>query len=235
MKLETSGRLVFSRHDTIPISMKTRDKTPTNTLKRPVPDSPMRMQRIVIVGTTGSGKTTLARQISQRLVIPHVELDALHWDTNWTPAPLPVFQERTTQALNGDAWIVDGNYSKVRNILWSRADTIVWLDYSLWVIMRQLLWRTFRRVLTREELWHGNRESIGILFSRDSILLWALRTYGRRRREYPMLLSEPEHAHLQVVHLRSRRATRAWLASLQQVTPARAREGVSNTWVHPQP
>ena len=174
----------------------------------------MCMQRIAVVGTTGSGKTTLARQISQRLLIPHVELDALHWDANWAPTPLPVFQERTTQALDGDAWVVDGNYSQVRDIIWSRTDTIVWLDYSLWVIMRQLLWRTFRRVLTRERLWNGNREDIGLLFSRDSILLWALRTYRRRRREYPILLSEPEHTHLQVVRLRSPRATYAWLASL---------------------
>jgi adenylate kinase family enzyme len=172
-------------------------------------------RRIVVIGTTGSGKTTLAGQLSQRLAIPHVELDALHWDTNWTPVSPTIFLERTAQALNGDAWVVDGNYSQVRTIIWSRADTIVWLDYSLWVIMRQLLWRTFRRILTGEELWNGNREVVSkTFFSRDSILLWALQTYPRKRREFPALLSEPEHAHLQVVHLRSPRATRVWLASL---------------------
>lgn len=114
----------------------------------------MAHRRIVVIGTTGSGKTTLAGQLSQRLAIPHVELDALHWDANWTPVSPPIFLERTAQALNGDAWVVDGNYSQVRTIIWSRADCIIWLDYSLWVIMRQLLWRTFRRILTGEELWN---------------------------------------------------------------------------------
>ncbi len=175
----------------------------------------MRSRRIAVVGTTGSGKTTLAGQLSQRLAIPNVELDALHWEENWTPTSPAVFQERAAQALSGDTWVVDGNYSQVRHIIWSRADTIVWLDYSLWVILRQLLWRTFRRILTREELWSGNRESISkTFFSTDSILVWALRTYRKRRREFPALLSRPEHTHLQVVRLRSPRAMRDWLASL---------------------
>src|SRR5215472_9666984 len=138
----------------------------------------IRMRRIVIVGTSGSGKTTVARQLSQRLAIPHIELDALYLEANWTAASPIVFQERTIQALSGDAWIIDGNYSSVRNIIWSRAETIVWLDYSLWTIMRQLLRGTFRRILTQEELWNGNREPIRtIFFSKDSILLWALQTY----------------------------------------------------------
>ena len=176
-------------------------------------------QRFVVVGTSGSGKTTTAGQIAQRLGIPHVELDAIHWEPDWTMAPLDVFRERTAQALSGDVWVVDGNYSKVRDIVWSRADTVVWLDYTLPVIMWQLVRRTLRRSLTREELWGGNRESLRIaLFSRESILLWALQTYRRRRREYPILLSQPEHAHLAIVHLRSPQNTRTWLSGL---TPPR--------------
>ena len=172
-------------------------------------------RRIVVVGTSGSGKTTVAGQIAQRLGIPHVELDALHWNPNWTPARLDVFRERTAQALSGDEWVVDGNYSKVRDIVWSRTDTVVWLDYSLPVIMRQLIGRTWRRCLTQEELWSGNRESLReALLSRDSILLWALSTYRRRKREYPMLFSQPEHAHLTVVHLHSPQVARTWLSSL---------------------
>ena len=171
-------------------------------------------QRISVIGTSGSGKTTTAGQIAQRLGIPHVELDALHWEADWTPAPLDVFCKRVAQALSGDAWAVDGNYSKVRDIVWNRADTVVWLDYGLPVILWQLVRRTLRRTLTQEKLWSGNRESLGrTLFSRDSILLWALQTYRRRRREYPALLDQPAHAHLAVVHLRSPRATRDWVLS----------------------
>ena len=172
-------------------------------------------RRISVVGTSGSGKTTTAAQIAQRLNIPHVELDALHWEPNWTEAPLDIFRERVAQALSGDAWAVDGNYGKTRDIVWGRADTVVWLDYALPVIMWQLLCRTVRRSVTQEELWSGNRETLGkALFSRESILRWALQTYKRRRREYPVLLGKPENAHLATIRLRSPRETRQWLTSL---------------------
>jgi adenylate kinase family enzyme len=168
-----------------------------------------------VVGTSGSGKTTTASQIAQRLGIAHVELDALHWEPNWTEAALDVFRERVSQALNGKTWVVDGNYSKTRDIVWSRADTVVWVDYTLIVILWQLLRRTVRRSVTREELWSGNRETLDkALFSRDSILLWALQTHHRRKREYPALFSQPEYAHLKLVRLRSPQETRHWLSTL---------------------
>lgn len=172
-------------------------------------------RRIVVVGTTGSGKTTLARRLAGRLGLPHVELDALYWDPDWTPAPTEVFRERTAHALAVDACVVDGNYQAVRDIIWRRAEMVVWLDYSLPVIMRRLAGRTFRRLLTREELWNGNHERWRDHFlSRDSLFLWALQTYRRRRREFPVLLKRPEYAHLQVVRLRSPGAAQRWLAGL---------------------
>jgi adenylate kinase family enzyme len=175
-------------------------------------NQPLVGQRIVVVGTSGSGKTTLARRLSRALRIPHVELDALHWEPNWVEAPDEVFRERVIKALKGDTWIVDGNYSKVRDIIWSRADTVVWLDYSLPVMLWRLTLRTFRRVFHKVELWGGNRESLRTaLFSKDSLFLWVLTTYKRRRREYPQLLAKPEHAHLCRVHLTSPRAADAWL------------------------
>lgn len=174
------------------------------------------MQRIVVVGTSGSGKTTLTRQLSALLHIPAVELDALHWEANWTPAPLVVLRERVNVALSGEAWAVDGNYSKVRDFTWGRADTVIWLDYSLWVVMRRVLWRTFSRIISREELWHGNRERLGnALFSKESILLWALQTHQKNRRTYTQLTSQPEYAHLYIVRHRSPQATRQWLASIR--------------------
>lgn len=174
----------------------------------------MNHQRICVIGTSGSGKTTLAKQISQRLAIPHIELDALHWEPNWVEAPDHIFRERVLKAVSSESWVVDGNYSKVRDIVWVKADTIVWLDYSLLVILTRLLWRTFERSLTKQELWSGNRETLQkSFFSRDSILLWALQTYSRRRKEYPLLFAQPEYSHLQVVQLRSPKATNDWLGN----------------------
>ncbi len=108
------------------------------------------MQRVVVVGTTGSGKTTLAARLAILLNLPHIELDALHWDANWTPSPL--FRERVDKVLRASRWAVDGNYSVVRNIAWGRADTLVWLDYPFPVVMRQLTRRTLKRGLGRETL-----------------------------------------------------------------------------------
>ncbi|HNS51889.1 MAG TPA: AAA family ATPase [Anaerolineae bacterium] len=179
------------------------------------PSEPCPPLRITVVGTSGSGKTTLARRLAGRLGVPHVELDALHWGPNWTPAETAVFAERTVQALSGAAWVTDGNYSKVRDFVWRRAATLVWLDYSLPVILGRMVWRTVRRVVTREELWNQNREEFAASFlSRESIILWALKTYRRRRREYPVLLAHSEYAHLRVVHLRSPREAERWLQSL---------------------
>src|SRR5690242_1650994 len=96
-------------------------------------------RRILILGSTGAGKTTLARQLAERLGLHHVELDALHWDANWTEAHPDVFAARTAQALaNRAAWVVDGNYGEVRDLLWPQADTVIWLDYSLLLIVWQL-------------------------------------------------------------------------------------------------
>lgn len=173
------------------------------------------MQRIVVVGTTGSGKTTVAREIAHRLGIPCIELDALYWEPDWTEAPLDAFRDRVTRAVNGVAWVVDGNYGQVRDLVWNRADALVWLDYSLPVILWQLARRTLERVVTQEELWNGNRERLGTaLFSRDSLFLWALQTHRRYREEYPLLLRRPEHANLTVARLGSPRAARAWLSGL---------------------
>lgn len=157
----------------------------------------------------------MARKIAATLGIPHIELDALNWGPGWTEAPLDVFRARVAEALAGPAWAVDGNYSRARDLIWGRAETLVWLDYPLPLVMARVIWRTLRRSLTREELWAGNHESLRMaLFSRDSIILWALRTYERRRREYPLLVAQPEYAYLELVRLRSPRAARLWLAEL---------------------
>ena len=175
------------------------------------------MRRISVVGTSGSGKTTLAQQLAQRLNCPHVELDAIHWQPNWKGLDAEIFREKVGEAISGDTWTIDGNYSIVRDLVWRRADVVVWLDYPLWL----LLWRVFRRSLqrsiTREDLWNtGNRESMWThLFTRDSLLLWVLKTYRRRKRQIPTELAKLEYAHLQLVRLHSPKETEHWLAQIQ--------------------
>ena len=156
------------------------------------------------------------RQLARKLRLPHVELDALHWGPNWVMTEREPFHRLVSQALSGPGWVTDGNYSKARDLIWGRATTIVWLDYALPVILRQLAWRTLKRVITQEELWNGNRETLrGAFFSKDSLFLWALQSHPRHRRTYPQLFAMPEYAHLQVVHLRSRKETGEWLKRLE--------------------
>lgn len=176
-------------------------------------------QRIVVVGTTGSGKTTMAARLAAVRGCRHVELDALHWEPNWTEAPLEVFRRRVEQALVGETWTVDGNYSEVRDIVWGRADTVVWLDYALPVILWRLVRRTIRRVVTREELWNGNRERFWTQFlSRESLFLYALKTYHARRRTYSALGRQPAYEHVEMIRLRSPRAAEEWCARMEEVT-----------------
>lgn len=172
-----------------------------------------RARRINVVGSSSVGKTTLAAALASVLRVPHVELDALHWEPNWTEAPDQIFRERVISAIAGDEWVVDGNYSKARDLVWDRVEAVVWLDLPLRTVLWRWLRRTSRRVARREELWSGNRESLSTqVFSRDSLLWWILSTYRRRRREYPALLAaRPE---LVAVRLRSAREAERWLASI---------------------
>lgn len=174
--------------------------------------------RVCVVGVTGSGKSTLARALSTRLALPYIELDSLHWEPDWREVPDPVFRERVADATAGESWVTDGNYSAVRDLLWGRADTLVWLDYPLPLVLWRLLRRTTRRVVTREELWAGNRERLTSQFTRDSLFLWALKSYPKHKQLYPQLLADSRHAHLASFRFRSPRQTARWLATLP-VTP----------------
>ncbi len=177
------------------------------------------MQRVVVVGTTGSGKSTLASALAARRDLTLIDPDALYWGANWQPVGDTIFRARVAEAVAADRWTFAGNYSSVRDLIWSRADTLIWLDYPFALIFVRLLRRTIRRIRTQENLWNtGNYETWRKQFlSRDSLFVWLLKTYQRRQREIPALLRQPEYAHLQVIHFTSARDADIWL---QHVQPA---------------
>jgi adenylate kinase family enzyme len=177
------------------------------------------MRRVVIVGSSGAGKSTLAVELARRLGVPHVELDALHWGPNWTSTPTAILRPRVEAALAGDGWIVSGNYLTLRQTVWSRADTIVWLDYPMALVMRWVLRRTVRRCITREPLWASNNVETWwkSFLSMDSIIVWAWTTWRKNRWVFPKMFRSPDCRHLRTYRFFSPAQTQRWVDSLPNV------------------
>jgi adenylate kinase family enzyme len=165
------------------------------------------VRRVAVVGTSGSGKTTLCRKLAQTMDVPTLELDSIFHQPRWTPLPVEVFRRRVEEFLTrSDGWVVDGNYSVVRDLVWNRADTVVWFDLSRYEVMRRVSWRTVRRWALRGELWNGNRESLRNILSRNperSIVAWAWTSHGRNRDRYDAASRDPNWSHLEFVRIAS--------------------------------
>ena len=173
--------------------------------------------RISVVGLSGSGKSSVARRAADLLDVAYVELDALHWVLpDWQMPPLDEFHARVDAATRRGGWVVDGNYRKVRDIVWTRADTVVWLDLPLPTTIWRLVVRTIRRVRRHEMLWGGNRERLSsALFGRDSLWLYNIRTFRRRQRTNSKVTDRTEFGATRLVRLRNQREIEDWLAGLK--------------------
>ncbi|MGE5377699.1 MAG: adenylate kinase [Bacteroidota bacterium] len=174
-------------------------------------------ERVVVVGVTSSGKSTLAEKIASRFTMEFVELDALHWEPNWQEAPLEIFRARVERAIQVEKWVVAGNYHVVRDLIWPKAEAVIWLDYPLWTVFWQLTRRSFQRWWTRELLWDTNVERLYVHFkiwSKDSLYHWLFRTYWRRKKEIPALLSRLEYSHLKLIRFGHPKETAKWLERL---------------------
>ena len=170
------------------------------------------MQRIHIIGTPGAGKTTLARHIAQRSDIPFVELDALFWGAHWMPATTAVFRQRVSASMRDTYWVVCGNHASVRDLVWARADTVIWLDYPALLSLSRLMGRAFAQILANLKAWlHGKRTPA---FSNDSLLLYAMRASAERRADFAALFARPEYGHLRVLRFRAPEEMEKWLASM---------------------
>ena len=172
------------------------------------------VKRVSVVGGSCSGKTTFGRALAEILGAPFIELDELNWQPNWTMTEVEEFKARVRVATAGEAWVADGNYGGrgARDIVWPRADTVVWLDLPLPLTLVRMWRRTTRRIRRRESLWGGNQETIrNTFFSRESLFVWALRTHRARRRNLERLVGRPEFAHIEFHRLRSASEVARWL------------------------
>jgi adenylate kinase family enzyme len=163
------------------------------------------VRRISVVGNSGSGKTTLARALAAELGVPHLELDSVFHQPGWQPLDRAIFIQRVDEFTQAPGWVVDGNYGAVRDLIWSRADTVIWLDPPRRRVMRQVIWRTLRRMATKAELWNGNREQWRNLLGppEESIIAWAWTKHRTYRDKYLAAQADPANARLRFVRVRT--------------------------------
>jgi adenylate kinase family enzyme len=184
--------------------------------------------RILVVGTSGAGKTTLAGRIAARLGIEHIEIDGLYHGPGWTPLPTFLDDVRTLAAR--ESWVTEWQYTAARPVLLDRATLVVWLDYPLWLRMGRVVRRTVVRRVRRTRLWNGNLEPpLWTFFTDpDHIVRWAWAT-RHKYDDLPGLLAAAGHPEVPVVRLRTPAETEAWLSSVP--SPGRSSGPPSGPWL----
>ena len=169
-----------------------------------------------MIGTSGSGKSRFARQLAAALKIPYLEMDRLYWKPNWQEPNDEEFFSILEHALSGDAWVLDGNYTRTTHIKWPRANLVVWIDYSFPLTLYRVIKRSILRAWKKQELWPGtgNRESFTRLFSKDSMVLWKLSNYASNKYKFEELMATASYAHIEFVRLRSPKEVDALIQNL---------------------
>lgn len=164
------------------------------------------VQRINVVGTSASGKSTFARKLAEATGLPYIEMDRVFWQPNWTEPSDEVFFSNLRNALSGDHWVLDGNYTRTIPIKWEKIELVIWLDYSFPRTLIQSIARAISRAWSQEELWEGtgNRESFKqSFFSKKSIIWWSIKTHAKVRAKYESYLKDPKYSHIRFIRLKS--------------------------------
>jgi adenylate kinase family enzyme len=179
-----------------------------------------RFERINVVGTSGSGKTTFARELAGLLNLPCYEIDQLFWNSNWQESSNDELFEKLHQVTSRPRWVLDGNYTRTIPVKWKQVQLVIWLDLSFLRTVLRVTKRTIHRSLTQKEIWSGtgNRESLRkAFFSKDSIIWWAITTYRNNRKKYSSIMSSPAYSHISFIRLNSRTGVASFLEGLRKV------------------
>jgi len=174
------------------------------------------IERINVIGTSGSGKSTVGRQLAALLGLPYIEMDSVYWRPNWTGLPDEAFIPQIKTITERSRWVLDGNYSRTTPVKWRQVQLVVWLDMPFVRTVFRVSTRCVKRAITQTELWPGtgNRETLRKAFlSRQSVILWSITSYRRNRRRYAEVMTSKEYAHIWFVRLKSQRDVKSFLES----------------------
>jgi adenylate kinase family enzyme len=173
--------------------------------------------RVVVGGTSGSGKSTFAARLAGAAGLAHIEMDLLNWGPGWfdrNTHDRDDFRARVDAATAAPAWTISGNYSSVRDLVWGRATHVVWLDLPKHVVMRQVIGRSFPRAFSGKDVFPGCREDVWRMWRADHPIRFAWDTFEKRRAQYGALFADPQHAHLSRIRCATRKDVRAAMAAL---------------------
>jgi len=172
------------------------------------------VRRILVGGVSGSGKTTFAKRLAMQLSRPYHEMDAFYHGPNWEP--IPTFEADVQAVIDQDEWVIDSDgYAQVRDAMWSRADTVVWLDFGRPIILARVLWRSAERAITKRPMFNGNVERASDWLDPEHPIQWSMRNYNSRKQRLETRFADPAYAELLKVRLRSPRAASWWLEHLR--------------------
>jgi len=189
-------------------------------------------ERINVVGTSGSGKSTFGRALAAALDLPFHEMDRLFWKPNWEESTDDEFFGKIREVTAQPRWVLDGNYTRSIAEKWRRVQLVVWLDLSFSRTLYRVTRRAVGRSVTRQELWPGtgNRESLAKAFlSKDSIIWWMMTSHGKNRRHYGAAMRNPEYAHIEFVRLTSPGQVARCLEELRSSAPPASGSGRAAT------
>ena len=164
------------------------------------------LKKVLVIGCSGVGKSTFAKCLSQQTGLPYVATDPFYWEADWQLATTENVVKRVEQVTLQDAWILDGNFDAQRDLVWQRADTIIWLDYPLSQVAFQVTKRNLGLWLNQKSTWSGNRMTWARAWSG---IRHALKSHSLKRENYPLLLNDVSH--LQVFHFKRSEEATNWL------------------------
>ena len=167
---------------------------------------------MLVVGSSGAGKTTMAAALAVRLGLPHTELDSLFHGPGWVPRP--EFERDVEAMLATGRWVTEYQYRPVKDRLLGQAQAVVWLDHPFLLVAARLFRRSVARAVTRRAYWNGNRESVAMwLHPSHPLRIVLSREFWAKQRRTEQEFAAVAARGVVVVRLRGARQADRWLAA----------------------